>query len=290
MNATRLVNTKELSHEDWLEYRRRGIGGSDVAAICQMSRYKSPMAVYLDKIGEISPIEDDPKMKAGRILEPVIAEWFAEETGYRAWQQHAIFQHREHSFMLANIDRWLPGQNAGLECKNTSEYAAGDWEGVEAPREYILQCNHYMAVTGADRWYLAVLIGGWNFQWRVIERDEELIQSLIEIERAFWHNHVLAQNPPAISHQDTDYLKNLYPSSAPESIIHLPDQEAWPIMQSLFDARRTKRFAEEQERTAKNQLMGMMGEAEKAYYQGELRFTWKSGVKSRTFRVVGGEE
>jgi len=290
MNALRLVNTKELSHDEWLEFRKKGIGGSDVAAICQMSRYKSPLGVYLDKLGEIPPIEDNSKMKAGRILEPVIADWFAEETGYKVWRQNAIFQHKEHNFMLANIDRWLPGQNAGLECKNTSEYCLSDWEGTEAPREYILQCNHYMAVTGADRWYLAVLIGGWNFQWRVIERDDELIKSLIEIEHAFWHDHVLAQQPPSYSHQDTALLKQHYPDSDPESLIHLPEQEAWPIIQSFFEARRTKRFAEEQEETAKNQLKGIMGDAEKAYYQGELRFTWKSGARGRTFRVVGGDE
>lgn len=290
MQALRFVDTRDLSHEDWLEYRKMGIGGSDVAAICQMSRYKSPMAVYLDKLGETPPLEDNPKMMAGRKLEPLIAEWFAEETGMKVWRRNAIFQHREHPFMLANIDRWLPGQNAGLECKNTSEYCLPDWEGTEAPREYVLQCNHYMAVTGADRWYLAVLIGGWNFQWRVIERDEDLIQSLIEIESNFWNDHVLAKVPPAYSHQDTEFLKQQYPNSDSEQYVNLPEEEAWPIMSSLYDARRMKKIYEEQEETAKNRIKGMMGEAEKAYYQGELRFTWKTGARSRTFRVVGGEE
>jgi putative phage-type endonuclease len=290
LQAVRLVNTLHLSHEEWLKYRMQGIGGSDAAAICNLSRYRSAMAVYLDKLGELPPLEDNPKMKAGRVLEPIIADWFAEETGYKVWRQNAIFQHPEHPFMLANIDRWLPGMNAGLECKNTSEYAAGDWEGTEAPREYILQCNHYMAVTGADRWFLAVLIGGWNFQWRVIERDEELIRSLIEIERNFWHDHVLSKSPPAFSHQDTDYLRQAFPHSSSDAYVHLSEEVAWPIMKSLFDARRTKKLAEEQEEAAKNQIKGMMEAAERAFYQGELRFTWKTGAKSRTFRIIGGEE
>lgn len=289
MQAIRLVNTLNMQHEDWLEHRRLGIGGSDAAAICGLSRYKSPMAVYLEKLGELPPVEDNPKMKAGRILEPVIADWFAEDTGHKVWRQNAIFQHPEHPFMLANIDRWLPGQNAGLECKNTAEYCKDDWAGTQAPTEYILQCNHYMAVTGADRWFIAVLIGGWDFQWRVIERDEELIQNLITIEKGFWEEHVMAKVPPAFSHQDTELLKNTYAESNPDSWLELPE-EAYNTIQALYQARLDKGDAEKREEAAKNQIKGYMRDCEKAYFQGDLRFTWKTGKRGRTFRIVGGDE
>lgn len=290
MQALRLVSTKDMSHDEWLQWRQKGLGGSDIAAISGMSRYKSPMAVYLDKLGELPAIEDNPKMKAGRKLEPLIAEWFAEETGYKVWRQNAVFQHREYDFMLANIDRWLPGLNAGLECKNTGEYSKDDWSGTQAPTEYILQCNHYMAVTGADRWYIAVLIGGWDFQWRVIERDEELIKNLITIEHEFWHGNVLAKVPPAYSHQDTDYLKNQFPTATPDSFVQL-DEEAYPIMQELYQARADEADAKRRKETASNQIRGLMGESELAYFQGELKFTWKSNKKGvRSFKVVGGDE
>lgn len=290
MRTNRLVSTLEMSHDDWLQWRRTGLGGSDIAAICGLSRYKSPMEVYLDKLGEIPPIEDNPKMKAGRILEPVVADWFAEETGMKVIRQNAIFQHPRHPHMLANIDRWLPGQNAGLECKNTGEYAKGDWEGTTAPTEYILQANHYMAVTNADRWYIAVLIGGWDFQWRVIERDEELIKNLITIEEEFWNNNILAKQPPALSHQDTDYLKNTYKDSIADSTIDLPE-EAYPIIQSLAEAQKIIKTAKMQEETAKNQIKGIMQNKEKAYWQGDLRFTWKANKNGvRSFRAIGGDE
>lgn len=290
MRTNRLVSTLEMTHEDWLQWRRTGLGGSDIAAICGMSRYKSPMEVYLDKLGEIPPIADNPKMKAGRILEPVVADWFAEETGMKVIRQNAIFQHPRHPHMLANIDRWLPGQNAGLECKNTAEYCRGDWEGTTAPTEYILQANHYMAVTNADRWYIAVLIGGYDFQWRVIERDEELIKNLITIEEEFWNNNVLAKQPPALSHQDTEYLKVTYKDSIADSTIDLPE-EAYSIIKSLVDARQIIKAAEMQEETAKNQIKGIMQDKEKAYWQGDLKFTWKANKKGiRSFRVIGGDE
>ncbi|MED4581842.1 YqaJ viral recombinase family protein [Brevibacillus choshinensis] len=289
MQALRLVNTLNMTNEDWLEHRRLGIGGSDAAAICGLSRYRSPMAVYLDKLGELPPLEDNPKMKAGRILEPVIADWFAEDTGYKVWRRNSIFQHPDHPFMLANIDRWLPGQNAGLECKNTAEYCKDDWSGTQAPTEYILQCNHYMAVTGADRWFIAVLIGGWDFQWRVIERDEALIKNLITIEKGFWEEHVMAKVPPSFSHQDTELLKNTYAESTPDSWVELPE-EAYTTIQKLHQARVDKSDAEKREETAKNQIKGYMQDCEKAYFQGDLRFTWKTGKRGRTFRVVGGDE
>lgn len=290
LRSKRMVSTLNMDHDDWLDNRRLGIGGSDVAAICGLSRYKSPMAVYLDKLGEIPPLDDNPKMKAGRILEPVVADWFAEETGMKVIRQNAIFQHKDHPHMLANIDRWIPGQNAGLECKNTAEYCRGDWEGTTAPTEYILQANHYMAVTNAERWYIAVLIGGWDFQWRVIERDEELIQNLITIEHSFWHDNVLAKTPPAFSHQDTAYLKETYKESIAESATDLPET-AWEPIKTLVEARKIIKAAEMQEETAKNQIKGMMGANELAYWQGDLKFTWKANKKGiRSFKVIGGDD
>lgn len=279
-----------MEHDDWLDWRRKGLGGSDIAALCGLSRYKSEMEVYLDKLGLIPPIQDNPKMKAGRMLEPLVAEWFAEETGMKVIKQNAIFQHQDHPHMLANIDRWIPGQNAGLECKNTAEYCRSDWEGTTAPTEYILQANHYMAVTNAERWYIAVLIGGWDFQWRVIERDEDLIKNLITIEKEFWENNVLSQTPPALSHQDTDYLKETYKDSVADSKLDLPE-EAYEIMESLAEATKAIKVLEMQKETAKNQIKGIMQEKELAYWQGDLRFTWKANKKGiRSFRTIGGEE
>lgn len=289
MKAQRLINTNNLSHSDWLDARRNGIGGSDVAAICGLSRYNSPMGVFLDKLGEVPPIEDNKKMEAGRRLEPVIADWFADQTGYKVQRQNAIFQHKQFPFMLANIDRWLPGLNAGLEIKNTSEYCREDWSGTKAPTEYILQCNHYMAVVGADRWFIAYLVGGWDFDFKVIERDEALINNLITIENDFWNNHVLAKNPPALSHQDTKYLNFTYSDSKPNSSVDLPE-EAYTIMETFHEARAAKKAAEMAEETAKNQIKGIMQDKELAYWQGDLKFTWKTGSKARTFRAIGGNE
>ena len=73
----------------------------------------------------------------------------------------------------------------GLECKTASPYMADHWKNGQIPIHYELQCHHYMVVTGADCWYIAVLIYGREFKWYRIERDEELINYLIEVERDF---------------------------------------------------------------------------------------------------------
>lgn len=290
MQALRLVSTKDMGREEWLGWRKKGIGGSDVAAICGFSRYKSAVEVYLDKIGELPPIEDNPKMKAGRMLEPLIADWFAEETGMRVMQQHSIFQHPEHPFMLANIDRWVIGQNAGLEIKNTGEYSRGDWfdgQNEIIPTEYQLQANHYMAILGADRWYVAVLIGGWDFQWRVIERDEDLIRNLITIEKGFWEENVLKRQIPTFTAQDTETLKWMYPESKPKSFEI--SEAYYELIKRYFDTRIALEHAEEAHEDVKNKIKGIMGEYELAYWQGEKMFSWKSNKKgTRVFRPVGG--
>jgi len=290
MQAVRLVNTKDMPREEWLQWRKKGIGGSDVAAICGMSRFSSPLEVYLDKIGELPEKEDSPRMKAGRKLEPLIAEWFSEETGYKVMRQNSIFQHPQYPFMLANIDRWLPGQNAGLEIKNTSEYNRQDWFDGQTeiiPTEYQLQANHYMAILGAERWFIAVLIGGWDFQWRVIERDEKLIESLITIEENFWNHHVQKRIPPRATAQDTDLLDKMYPVSKPKS---MDISEAYyDLIKRYFDTKKMLNRAEEAHEEVKNQIKEMMGEHELAYWQGEKMFSWKTNAKgSRVFKTVGG--
>lgn len=290
MQALRLVETGDMSHDEWLDWRRKGIGGSDVAAICGLSRYKSALEVYLDKTGEIPPKEDNPKMKAGRMLEPVIADWFAEETGIRVQEQKCIFQHKDYPFMFANIDRWVIGENAGLEIKNTSEYNRHEWFDGQTeiiPTEYQLQANHYMAVLGADRWYVAVLIGGWDFQWRVIERDENLIKNLITIEQAFWQHNVLERNIPQVTAQDTDLLNVMYPTSRNTSVEL--SEIYYDLIKTLLDTRKTLKQAEDAHEDAKNKVKKLMGENEVAIWQGERFATWKTNSRgSRVFRIVGG--
>lgn len=93
--------------------------------------------------------------------------------------------------MIADVDRVVVGEDAGLECKTASAYNADKWTDGEIPLHYVLQCYHYMAVTGKRVWYIAALILGRGFTYRRLEWDDDLIGQLIAAEEAFWNDHVV---------------------------------------------------------------------------------------------------
>lgn len=188
----RLVSTIDLPKTDWLKYRKKGITGTDAGAICGLNPYSSAFQIYQDKITDEIEEFDNESMRQGRDLEEYVARRFSEETGLKVRRANAIFQNEENPFMLADFDRLIVGQKAGLECKTVSPYSSDKWNDGNIPLHYQMQVQHYLAVSGFDYWYIAAVIFGREFLIRKIERDEELINYLIDIERGFWYNNVLA--------------------------------------------------------------------------------------------------
>lgn len=185
-----------VSHGDWLRLRKTGIGGSDAGAICGLNPYSSPMTVFRDKTTEQLSEEDNEAMRQGRDLEDYVARRFTEATGLKVRRSNVMYRSKEHPFMLADVDRLIVGQDAGLECKTASAYNADQWKDGGIPPHYLIQCHHYMAVTGRKAWYLAVVILGLGFQYTRIDRDEEMIRNLISIEEEFWKNRVVPKIMP----------------------------------------------------------------------------------------------
>ena len=196
----RLVSTVNLPKEDWLQYRKNGITGTDAGAICGLNPYSSAFQVYQDKITDDIEKFDNESMRQGRDFEEYVAQRFTEETGLKVRRANAIYQNEEHPFMLADFDRLVVGTpdgvKAGLECKTVSPYSSDKWKDGEIPFHYQMQVQHYLAVSGYDCWYIAALIFGREFIIRKIERDEELIQYLITIEEKFWNDNVIARVMP----------------------------------------------------------------------------------------------
>lgn len=188
----RLVSTIDLPKTDWLKYRKKGITGTDAGAICGLNPYSSAFQIYQDKITDEIEEFDNESMRQGRDLEEYVARRFSEETGLKVRRANAIFQNEENPFMLADFDRLIVGQKAGLECKTVSPYSSDKWNDGNIPLHYQMQVQYYLAVSGFDCWYIAAVIFGREFLIRKIERDEELINYLIDIERGFWYNNVLA--------------------------------------------------------------------------------------------------
>ncbi len=189
--------TSRENQEEWLRIRKNYLTGSDIGAVCGMNPYKSAMQVYLDKTSPETEVIDNESMRLGRDLEDYVAGRFMEATGKKVRRSNAMYVHDQYSFMMANIDRLVMGERAGLECKTASPYQADRWKDGKIPEWYYLQCQHYMKVLEMDGWYLAVLIYGKGFQYTYLPRDEELLDHLVKIEKDFWENHIQAKVMPS---------------------------------------------------------------------------------------------
>ena len=180
-----------VSHTEWLRLRQSGIGGSDAGAVCGVHPYSSAMKVFQDKTSGQTEEQDNEAVRIGHDLEDYAARRFMEATGLKVRKSNFMYRSREHPFMIADVDRFVVGEDAGLECKTASAYHADKWADGKIPLHYLLQCYHYMAVTGKRTWYIAAVILGREFTCRRLEWDDELIHSLIAIEDDFWNNHVV---------------------------------------------------------------------------------------------------
>lgn len=269
------ISTADLSYEEWLRLRKTGIGGSDAGAICGLNPYVSPMGVFYEKTRKEVETYDNESMRQGRDLEEYVARRFMEETGLKVRRSNAMYQSEEYPFMLANVDRLISGENMGLECKTASAYNSDKWTGDSVPAHYEIQCHHYMAVTGAESWYLAVLIMGREFKYKMIDRDEELIQNLITIEREFWEEHVLTGNMPDPDGSDiSNEVINRYFPTAVKKSIPLPSYLNEQLKRREEINRLTKKLEQEQNQI-EQQIKIFMGEYEEAFNE-HYKVSWNN--------------
>lgn len=275
----RLVSTLHLEKSEWLAYRKRGIGGSDAGAVCGLNPYRTAIQVYYDKTTTEIQQTDNEAMRQGRDLEDYVARRFMEATGKKVRRANAMYYHDDHPFMLADVDRMIVGENAGLECKTASPYMEDKWKDGNVPVHYLIQCHHYMGVCGADAWYIAALILGRGFVYYRIDRDEELISSLIQIETDFWKEHVLKKVLPAPDGSETadKAIAEYFRQSSAVSIPLNGFDKKLERRQELLEV--MKRM-ETEKRRIDQELKLYLGEAEMAENE-HFRVSWKSVESSR---------
>lgn len=254
MQAEVVTNILHMDRNQWLKERQRGLGGSDCGTILGVNKWKSPFQLYLEKTGEYVEEIDNEFIYFGNLLEDLVAEEFSKRSGKKVRRNNHMLVHPEYDFMFANLDRVVVGERALLECKTTSAYNKDQWEGDNVPATYLCQVQHYLAVTGYEKAYIAVLIGGNNFVWKEIPRDEELIEMIIEREKDFWENHVLANVAPPIdgSQAAEDLLKKLYPDDNGETI--MLTQEEDKLINALEQVKSELKDLETMKKRYENQL------------------------------------
>ena len=276
-NCDLILSVKDAEdHEKWLETRDLGIGGSDAAVIMGMNPYKSPYQLWLEKTGqaEAPDLSGNQYVYWGTKNEANIADWFQEETGKKV-KRLGTLRSKEYPFMLANVDRTVVGENAGLEIKTAGVRQYRKWKDDEIPDAYYCQCLHYMAVTGAGYWYIAVLLGGNEAKWKRIERNEEDIQHLIMAETDFW-KLVETRTPPPVDGSDScaAALSAQYKGGDPNySIILPPDIDG--VIASLEDDKDIMDALKKQITEKENRLKALLGNAEEGTTD-HYRVLWKT--------------
>ncbi len=291
--AKRLVNTKDLSREDWLQVRKQGIGSSDAAASCGIHPYLSMLELWMIKTGRMSSdidasnnngIEGYSPLYWGNTLEPMVAKYYQEQTGNKVRRVNAILQHPdpEKHFMLANLDYAITGSDEVqiLECKTAGEHGAKLWKhGV--PLYVTCQVQHQLAVTGKQAAHICVLLCGHEAKIYKVERDERLIDSIIEHERLFWQ-YVETDTPPTPDHSESaaKALKLLYPSPKPSSKIDLRDDDgANKLFEQLLSYRDYMQELEQRHNQVKHQLQSLITDNEVAVFQ-KGAISWKRSKDS----------
>ena len=300
-----LVDTAQLARPEWLEYRRKGLGGSDAAAVLGISPFRTARDLYYDKLGIVTADDQENwvALEVGNLLEDLVARIFAKKTGLKIYQRKCMFQHPQHPWMLADLDYLveLPdGKTAILEIKTTNYNAKDKWwyNGEEiVPVYYESQGRHYMAVMNLDRVYYCCLYGNNEDEAiiRRIDRDMAYELELIALEQDFWENNVLAKLPPPYLEDDGDLiLESLRRTMGPA------DADAPPVAFSKVQSAKVARYLELRAEKAmydadskkignemnrlKALIVADMGSSSSAVAEDGCTITWKASYSPGIFK------
>lgn len=268
-----------MTREEWLKDRMTGIGGSDAPAALGLSQWKTPYALWQEKRGEGIEIEDSESMLWGRALEPVIRQQYAERTGRTVRLPDGIIRHPQIDFMLANVDGVTDDQRV-LEIKTAR--TSQDWgePGTdEIPQVYLVQVQHYLAVTGFAVADVATLIGGSDFRLYEVPADAELQEMIIEGEREFWRRVQDNEPPEPVSYAD---VQARFGRSSTAAAVEA-DTDLRDYVRSLHAIKQQMAALKEHEEDFKTRIMLALGEADTLTFSGLTLATWKAAKAAERF-------
>lgn len=259
--------------EVWLAERRKGIGGSDALAVMGLSPYSSAYAVWADKLNLLPAKPETEAMLWGRLLEPVVADYFATTTGV-AVRRAGMFHHGEHPWMRYNPDR-LTADGGLLEVKTTSIYHADEWKDGQTPDAAEAQVRHGMAVLNRPHAWVIALIAGQKPVIRRITRDPEIEHSMFVVQRSFWFDHVLTCVPPDPdgSSSCARTLYQLHRQARDDLVVHLDEQDLAVLDEHAQLKQKTKQL-DESRRELENWVKHRLGDAVTGLHDGAPVVTW----------------
>jgi putative phage-type endonuclease len=271
-----------LINQDFTQDRTKYIGGSDIGAILGLSKFRTPLEVWMEKTTKKTKQLDSLPLRFGSFAEEFVASEYARATGFELLHDESIYIHPTHPMMSAHVDRFVLGNGLNkpatrlLECKTANPFARGEWgepSTDQVPMSYLCQCIWYMAITGIEQCDLAVLFGNSDFRIYEIARDMELEALVTEKALHFWNEYVLKDIPPP-AQTEGDY-QALFKKTDPSKTIEANPKtiELIRLLQSLS---KQSGDVDEQITQIKQHIMSEMKEAEVLSYQGNVIATWKA--------------
>lgn len=271
------VADPDMPRAGWLRIRRTGIGSSDVSALVGLSNYRSATELWFDKTGHLPQIDEAPSEAAemGTLLEPVVRDRFA-HIHHLTVTRTGTWRSKTWPWMLASPDGFC-SDCAGYEGKTCSHWLAHDWADGQTADHAELQAQWGMAVTGLGRWHVAVLIAGQRNEYRTIDRDDDLIATLVEASRRFWYDHVEANVAPEWGGSDaaTRFLTDRY-AVAEADIADIDEHQRDEIKTWRDKTSAARKAAETDDEAVKNHVRGLLGDRERLMCGDEQVATWKN--------------
>ncbi len=285
--------SQEEDEKEWLANRTKGIGGSDVGAICGVNKYSSARLIYLKKTGQYQDSEDEfsdaalERMHFGRMLEPIIANEYVRRTGNKVVVSPATLSHKDYPWAIANVDRLIVDDKGVpysiLECKTASEYMDEAWSEGDVPLSYLYQLNWYLWVTGLEYGVIACLVGGNKFYHYEVWRNDELLKNEIipKVDR-FWNYHVKNLIEPELTGTDADseYVANENSEVIKGSEIVLEDETMNELAATVKKCKAKIKELEATEKEAANRLKDALKNNEIGYTQDHI-IKWSPRSQSR---------
>jgi putative phage-type endonuclease len=275
-----------LINHDFSLDRTKYIGGSDIGAILGLSKFRTPLEVWMEKTGKENKTLDSLPLRFGSFAEEFVANEYARTTGFELEHDQSLYIHPTNTFMSAHIDRFVLGNLKDakcshlptriLECKTANPFTSGNWGEAgsdEVPMNYLCQCIWYMAITGINKCDLAVLFGNSDFRIYEITRDLDLEKMIVQKAASFWSDHVLKDLPPPASNI-ADCQTLLSTGNPKKSIEAL--QETVDAIKRLHLLHREIEMRETEACAIKQSIMNHMGEAETLTHQGNILATWRA--------------
>lgn len=277
-NEAAITRVKTASREEWKKLRSGYIGGSDAAAVVGLNPYASAYSLWAEKTGRTAGFAGNLATEVGTYLEEFVAKKFEQATGKKVRRCNQSILNSLYPWAIANIDREIVGEDAGLEIKTTDSLNLKKFSGGEYPANYYVQCVHYLAVTGKARWYLAVLIGNREFRHFTIERDEGEIAALMTAEDDFWQR-VKNNTPPDAdgSQATTEAIKTIYAGGCDDTVCDLYPHKR-DIEQYMAVSARIKELEAAREEAA-NRIKAYMGNMTGGEWD-RFRVTWRTQSRS----------